>query len=121
MKQTSIAVRDLRKLSFDTSEVFTRVQILKTYQAQIDCTSNDQFANLYICKRLANLDTIYVFDECSQAPDFAIDTSINIEVGIYPKDTLKNHSNRVTIFVPKGFRISKNAKYVFAKLKGIVL
>lgn len=119
--QEVILIRNLRKPSFDTSKIFTRVQILNTYKAQVECNVNASYANLYVCKQRTNLDTIYVFDECGKVPDFALDTNTNIEVGFYQNDTLKNHPDHVTVFVPKEFRISKNAKYAFAKLKEIVL
>ncbi|EHQ28200.1 hypothetical protein Mucpa_4109 [Mucilaginibacter paludis DSM 18603] len=116
-----INISMLKRPSYDTSREYTGVQILKTYPAQIDCNVNSKYFDLYVCKQRTNLDTIYIFNECAQVSDFALDTTINIEVVFYRNDTLKSHPDKVTVFVPKTLQISKNAKYAFVKLKGIVL
>jgi hypothetical protein len=117
--QRVIAMKDLKRAALNSSQPYISLQILKTYPVQMECTLNVRYANLYICKkRLTKPDTLYIFDECGKVPDFAIDTSINIEVGFYIRDTLKNFPKQVIVFVPKQFRLSKNAKYVFGKLTG---
>ena len=121
--QKTISVENLQKLNWDTVRGYTSLKILKTYPNQSDCSSNKQyFTNLYVClKLLSKPDTIYVFDGCKEPPDFATDTSLDMEVGIFTTDTLKNHPNKVTIFVPPKFQIPKNAKYVFGRLNGVML
>jgi hypothetical protein len=114
-----ILINCLKEFTLDTSEVDTRVKILKTYPIQIDCEKNEKYANLYVCKRIKNSDIIYVFEECEKAPDFAIDTSVHIEVNIDTRKILKKHPKNVTVFIPKEFQIQKNAKYVFASLIGV--
>ena len=109
----------LKELTLDTSEVDTRVKIIKTFSIQIDCKKNEKFANLYICKRIKNLDIIYVFEECEIAPDFAINRTINMEVNIDTRKILNRHPQSVTVFIPQEFKIQKKAIYIFASLIGV--
>jgi len=117
--QKIISTDSLQNLTFVDDEADLGVKILKTYPIQNDCTTNEQFASLYICKRLKNSDTVYVFDECTRPPDFAIDTSIDIEANIDIQKSRTSHPQKIIIFTPKGFRIPKNAKYIFAGLIGV--
>lgn len=117
--QKVISIDYLKEITLDTGEVDTRVKILKTYPIQIACKKNEEFANLYICKRIKNSDIIYVFEECEKVPDFAIDTSLHIEINIDTRKILKKHPKNVTVFIPEEFKIQKKTKYVFASLIGV--
>ncbi len=115
--QRLLTLGELRKATIDSNLRYISVQILRSYPIQMDCGQNVRYANLYICKKnIPRQDTLYVFDECSKAPDFAIDTSVHVEVGFYVSDMLKVTPKQVTVFVSKEFRMPKNAKYVFVGL-----
>jgi len=105
--QKVISIDYLKEITLDTGEVDTRVKILKTYPIQIACKKNEEFANLYICKRIKNSDIIYVFEECEKVPDFAIDTSLHIEINIDTRKILKKHPKNVTVFIPEDLKYKK--------------
>ncbi|HZY37522.1 MAG TPA: hypothetical protein VFE53_12780 [Mucilaginibacter sp.] len=122
MNEITPASRFVGEKTPTKEETYFSVNILKTYPIQLDCTPKIRYANLYICKRrLANFDTILVFNECEKPHSFAVDTGLNIEVGFFTRDVFKNPPKHVTVFVPREFNIPKNARYVFVRLVGTVL
>jgi hypothetical protein len=114
--KTTISVASFKKATLDTGKILTLLQILHTYPAQMDCNTNEKYANLYVCKKFTNGDTVYVFEECKKVARFALDTSFHY-AAVIDKDNMVIHSpDEVTVFVPANFRIPINAKYFFAKL-----
>jgi hypothetical protein len=93
----------------------TFLTILQTYPTQHKCQVKEEYANLYICKKL-NGDSIYVFEKCEKVSDLAF--SPEHYMGMIEKKYLPDQSSKkVTVFVPKDFILTVNAKYIFAKMK----
>ena len=110
------SVGGYQKASLDANKVLTRLKVLKIYPAQLKCNQNEEYANLYICKKISDGDTVYVFDQCEEVAEFALDTNANHTVVINKNDTSVRSPAKVAIFVPVDFKMPKNAKYLFAKL-----
>jgi hypothetical protein len=119
VSNTTVILAPYKKVNLDPSIGFIQLKILKIYPAQLDCTAGERYANLYICKRLLNADTIYIFEECEKVPQFAFDSSANHIPIIDPNAILVHYPEKVNIFVPANFKIPNNAKYLFAKLSDI--
>jgi ribosomal protein S17 len=113
MVKTPILLANLKNASLDTT--WTLLNIKKIYPTQKECNTAEKYANLYICTKVSNGDTVYVFEECREVSKLAFDTIHNTAVVDKDNMTVPN-LNKVTVFVPIDFRVSSNIKYFFAKL-----
>lgn len=119
VSQTLISIASFNKATLDTGRMFTHLKILRIYPSLVECNVKEKYANLYICKKLMNSDTIYLFEECKMVPNFAYDTS-DSHVVIVDKDDVQVHCpSTVTVFVPVDFKMRSDAKYLFAKISDL--
>jgi hypothetical protein len=106
----------LKKASLDTGKTQTLLEILNTYPAQMDCTTNEKYSNLYLCRKFSNGDTVYVFEECEKVDRLALDTISHFAAVIDKANVSVQYSDHATVFVPTNFAMPGNAKYIFAHL-----
>src|SRR5207248_1028103 len=90
-----ILVKYFKKATLDAGKVLTRIQVLKAYPIEMKCSVNEKYANLYICKKLTNGDTIYVFEECEEPAKFALDTNVDHVVVINKRDTPMHYPDKI--------------------------
>lgn len=115
--KTIISVKSLGRATLDQDRGYTLLQLLNVYPAQMDCTGSKRYANLYICKRFVNGDTVCVFEECNKVQSFALDTSYNYAAVIDKENIIDKWPDQFTFFVPGSFRMPKEAKCFFARLR----
>jgi len=119
VSKTTVSLVSFSRAKLDTTGAFIQLKILEIYPAKMQCTPNEKYSNLYICKELFNGDTIYLFEECKEVPPFALDTGAHHIPIIDKGDVLKEFPIKATIFVPANFKMPINAKYLFGKLSEI--
>ncbi|MES2278188.1 MAG: hypothetical protein V4592_19315 [Bacteroidota bacterium] len=121
--EQTISLEKIKLDSADFNVRYTSIQILKSYPIQKKCSNGIKYANLFICKRrlTQTSDTIYIFNECIEPPQVAVDTAINIETGFFARDIIKSSKKQVVLFVPEKFQIPANAKYLFTEITSTVL
>jgi hypothetical protein len=115
MHETTISLVSLLKAQPDTFSNGTLVNIIKIYPAQKECKQNEKYANLYICSKVSNGDTVFIFEECRKVNEIAFDT-----INSYPvvkKSNIINSPDKIAIFVPTDFKIRRNVKYFYAKME----
>jgi hypothetical protein len=113
--KTIISLASFKKASLDTVKGWTLLAVLKTYPAQIDCNANEKYANLYICKKWSNGDTVYVFENCQKVSRYALtDTTSHYPIVIDTTNLIMQYPSTVTIFAPTDFKLPNDAKYFFA-------
>ena len=114
--KTTISVTSLKRATLDSSSPLTLFQILNTYPANIKCKVNERYANLYICRKFSNGDTVYVFEECTKVDPLAFDTIHHYAAVIDKNKVVMQCPNKFIVFVPANFKIPDDAKYIDAKL-----
>ncbi len=114
--KTSILLASFKKATIDTSRAFTELKILQVYPAKVICSTSEKYANLYICIKRINGDTLYVFEQCEEVASFALTGNHNHNPVIEKQDVLVESPDKAVIFIPADFKMSTNIKYVFAKL-----
>lgn len=92
------------------------LELLKVYPAQKDCYGSEKFANLYLCKKIDDNDSVYVMEECVKVSPLAFDTIHNYEGVISGKYSIKNIPSVVTVFIPDNFKLSNKTKIFFARM-----
>jgi len=111
--ETIILLSNLNEAQLDSS--WTLLNIIKIYPKQKECNKSKKYANLYICSKVSNGDTVYVFEECEKVSHLAFDTIHNTVV--VNKDNVRvPSSDKITVFVPINFKIKSNIRYFSAKL-----
>jgi len=114
-----ISLGTFKEVALDSNVEWTYLKMIKIYPSKLNCSVNERYANLYICERLKNKDTIYVFEECEKIASFVLDTKPDHMPIIDKNDVVYQHSNKVTVFVKPDFKMPVNAKYLFARISNL--
>jgi hypothetical protein len=113
---TTVSTRSLTRAALDTGKVLTLLRILEVYPALKSCDATSRYANLYVCRKFTDGDTVYVFEECREVNKLALDTVAHY-AGVVTRENLKDKwPDSLTIFVPAGFRMGSNVKCFLANL-----
>ncbi len=103
------------KVAQPKDSVYTGITVLETYSNEQPCNNVVPNANLYVLKKTDDLDTLYVFDTCSEVPWFV--KEIKYENFAILKEDIKDHiPDKVNIIVPKSFKLPPYAKIMHASL-----
>jgi len=119
MIKTTITLKGLQKASLDTFNNYnsTVLDIIEKYPSQKVSNTKEKYANVYICCKSSNNDTVYVFEECHKVNLLMHDDTINC-MGMIDKYTITDFkSGKVMVFVPVNFKINYKIKYLSAKLE----
>lgn len=112
----TVSTQSLARAALDTSKALTLLQIVNVYPAQKSCDATSRYANLYVCRKFTGGDTVYVFEECREVNKLALDTAAHY-AGVVTRENLKvKWPDRLTIFVPAGFRMGSSVKCFLANL-----
>lgn len=119
MIKTSISLVGLQKAQLDTfnSDGGTILDIIEKFPSQKESNSIEKYANVYICCKSSNKDTVYVFEECHKVNLQMHDDTISC-MGIVDKYNMTNFkSDKIMVFVPLNFKVNYGVRYFSAKFK----
>ena len=119
MIKTTISLIGFQKAQLDTfnNDGGTLLDIIEKYPSQKASNSKEKYANVYICCKSSNKDTVYVFEECHKVNLLMRNDTISC-LGIVDKHNMTDlKSKKVMIFVPINFKVNNKIKYFSAKLK----
>ena len=94
----------------------TLVDIVYYFPNIQKCGTNEQLANLYVCRQQSTGDTLYVFADCGREKTIPFFKGASIRKGDIKNKMLKE----VVISMPEHVIIPKKAKYVFGDLFWLV-
>jgi hypothetical protein len=119
MIKTTISLIGLQKAQLDTfnRDGGTTLDIIEKFPSQKESNSIEKYANVYICCKSSNQDTVYVFEECHKVNLQMYSDTISC-MGIVDKYNLSDFkSDKIITFMPINFKINHGIKYFSAKFK----
>jgi len=102
-------------MDFEPDNSIVYLSLLHAYPDK--CNSGLQCANLYVCQRLDNKDSMFVFDISDRQGDFIFEKKSEKQGLFINKQNVQHwNKNSVIVNIPTGFKIPAKIEYIFATI-----
>ncbi len=119
-REKEFLVKDFQEITLD-DELCTAVDIIETFPLNKKCVLGARSASLYVVKRINIGDTLYVFDVCQRAPQFAVDNTFKDGYCIMKENVRHYSDNKILkVCVPDTFNIASGSKYIYATVTMLI-
>ena len=94
------------------------VTLIHAYRMKESSIKTQTNVNLFVCKQLYGIDSIFIFDTSSQPDKFLFELANQNQGLIINRSNIKNSKIKsVVVNVPLGFKIPKKIDYLFGRLE----